>query len=248
MDAANDTAGRRRTRDLFHLGLAIDREQRDAERESGSDLALFFDRVAVRDAVRRRASGEHGGRLAHRSDIEAAAESGQQLENFRRRIRLDRVEHLSVRQRLGEVLIVVTDHVEIDDQAGSVIGAVLEEFADTCGHRHIAPLSGRRRSRRSEPPATGGVPHARNRLRRRDCCLGPDEGNPVPHCWQRRTSPFGVSGICAGKQTQKSPSVVALSRVARGERAMPVSPPAAGRGSPQSPKLWRAIPNPLRCA
>src|SRR6202047_3912157 len=67
-------------------------------------------------------------------------------------------------------------------------------------------------------------------LRHCDCCLGPDEGDPVPHCWQRWTSPFGVPGIGAGSN-QKSPSVVALSRVASGELAMPVSPPAAGRGS-----------------
>jgi hypothetical protein len=36
---------------------------------------------------------------------------------------------------------------------------------------------------------------------------------------------------------QKSPSVVALSRVARGERAMPVSPPAAGRWSKEGEDL-----------
>ena len=43
---------------------------------------------------------------------------------------------------------------------------------------------------------------------------------------------------------QKSPSVVALSRVPRGERGAPVSPPAAGRGSPPSLTLRRAFPNP----
>src|SRR5579872_2357670 len=90
-------------------------------------------------------------------------------------------------------------------------------------------LSGRRRGRRGEPPVTRAVPHHAEAVYVTVCCLGPDEGDPVPHCWQRWTSPFGVPGIGAGSN-QKSPSVVALSRVARGERAVPVSPPAAGRG------------------
>jgi hypothetical protein len=78
----------------------------------------------------------------------------------------------------------------------------------------------------SSPNPTGGVAAKVNLLqrslfrtiaecfRRRDCCLGPDEGDPVPHCWQRWTSLSGVPGIGAGSN-QKSPSVVALSRVAR---------------------------------
>src|SRR5271156_4411391 len=81
-----------------------------------------------------------------------------------------------------------------------------------------------------------GPARLRNALRRRDCCLGPDEGNPVPHCWQRWTSLSGVPGIGAGSN-QKSPSVVALSRVASGELALPVSPPAAGRGSKEVASL-----------
>jgi hypothetical protein len=43
----------------------------------------------------------------------------------------------------------------------------------------------------------------RSHLHRRDCCLGPDEGDPVPHCWQRWTSPFGVPGIGAGSEPKK---------------------------------------------
>src|SRR5689334_25299742 len=88
-----------------------------------------------------------------------------------------------------------------------------------------------RRSRRDQPPATLTA----LRLKRSFCVAVfaasvRIRGSPVPHCWQRRTSLFGVPGIRAGSN-QKSPSVVALSRVARGERASPVSPPAAGRGS-----------------
>ena len=48
---------------------------------------------------------------------------------------------------------------------------------------------------------------------------------------------LSVSPALAPVANQKSPSVVALSRVARGERAMPVSPPAAGRGSKEVASL-----------
>src|SRR5271167_2600484 len=41
---------------------------------------------------------------------------------------------------------------------------------------------------------------------------------------------LSVSPALAPAVIQKSPSVVALSRVASGELALPVSPPAAGRG------------------
>ena len=75
-------------------------------------------------------------RLRQRSDVEAAAEPGQELEDFRRRIGLDGIEHFGVRQRLGEVLIVVADDIEIDDEAGSAVETLLQEFADTRGHSH----------------------------------------------------------------------------------------------------------------
>ena len=139
MDAADHAAAGRGARHLLDLGLAVDREQRDAEPEGFGDLALFLDGVAVGDAVRRRAGGEHLVGLGQRGDVEAAAEIGQQLEDFRRRIGFDGVEHLGVRQHLGEVLIVLAHDVEIDDEAGSVIGAMLEKFADACGHATQLP-------------------------------------------------------------------------------------------------------------
>ena len=134
MDAADHPAAGRGARDLLHLGLAIDGEQGHAEPEGGGDLALFLDGVAVGDAVGRGAGGEHVVRLGDRGDVEAAAEAGQQLENFRRRIGLHGVVHLGVRQHLGEVQVVLADDVEIDDEAGSVIGTLLQKFADACGH------------------------------------------------------------------------------------------------------------------
>src|SRR5437868_3328445 len=53
-------------------------------------------------------------------------------------------------------------------------------------------------------------------------------GDPDPHARQGRTSLFGDRQRSV--VTKKARSVVALSRVPRGERGAPVSPPAAGRG------------------
>ena len=162
---------------------------------------------------------------------------GQELEDFRRRVGLDGIEHLAVGQRLGEVEVVLADDVEVDHEAGSVIGALLEEFADACGHCH--PL----------PNPTGGVAAEVNLLRRarfrtiaEPACVA-----VIAALVRMREIPFrtagkdgqalSVSPALAPVANQKSPSVVALSRVARGERAMPVSPPAAGRGSKEVASL-----------
>lgn len=48
-----------------------------------------------------------------------------------------------------------------------------------------------------------------------------------PHAWQRWTSLFGFHAFGGHRETKKARSVVALSRVPRGERGTPVSPPAA---------------------
>src|SRR5262249_12591622 len=58
-DAAEDAAPRRCTGDLLNLGLAIDRVEANAERVGAGDITLFFDRVAVADAVGRGTGGEH---------------------------------------------------------------------------------------------------------------------------------------------------------------------------------------------
>src|SRR5450759_242771 len=75
MDAADHAAARGGTGDLVHLRLAVDREQGDAELEGSGDLALFFDRIAVGDAVWRATGGEHGLRFLHRGDVEGRAGS-----------------------------------------------------------------------------------------------------------------------------------------------------------------------------
>ncbi len=139
MDAADHAAAGRRARDLLHLRLAVDREQAHAERVGGGDFALLLDRVAVGDAVGRAAGREHGLRLADRGHVEARAEIGEQLQDRRLRIGLHGIEHARVRQRLGESQIILADDVEIDDEAGSLVAALLQEFADACGHLRISP-------------------------------------------------------------------------------------------------------------
>ena len=121
MDAADHARAGRGARDLLDLGLAVDREQRDAELEGGGDLALLLDGVAVGDAVRRGAGGQHRLGLAHRGDVEARAELGQELEDLRRRIGLHGVEHLAVGQRLGERQVVLAHDVEVDHEAGPFV-------------------------------------------------------------------------------------------------------------------------------
>src|SRR6202050_3270228 len=155
MDSANHPDAGGSACDLFDLGLAIDGKQRNAELGRGGDLALLLDGVAVGDAVRRGAGGEHRFGFADRGDVEAAAEPGKNLQDLRGRVRLDGVEHFAVRQRLSEALIVLADDVEVEHEAGAVLDAMLEKFADACRHCDATPPSGRRRSRLVEPPATG---------------------------------------------------------------------------------------------
>src|SRR5471032_1072638 len=70
MNAADHADAWGGTGDLVDLRLAVDREQRDAELEGGGDLALFLDGVAVGNAVRSAAGGQHRLRLLHRGNVE----------------------------------------------------------------------------------------------------------------------------------------------------------------------------------
>ena len=133
-DAAEDAASRCGARDFLDFGLAIDREKADAERVGARDVTLLLDRVAVGDAVRRRARREHEFDLRHRSGVEARTESGQERQHLRRRIGLHGVEHTRVGERLGEGLIVVANDVEVDDKARPVVGTIKQEIADARGH------------------------------------------------------------------------------------------------------------------
>ena len=82
-DAAEHLRARRGARDLLDFGLAIDREQAHAERVGARDVALLLDRVAVADAVGRRAGGHRLLDLGDRSGVEARAETSEQVEDFR---------------------------------------------------------------------------------------------------------------------------------------------------------------------
>ncbi len=111
--------------DLFHLGLAVDRVEADAERVGAGDVPLLLDGVAVGDAVGRGAGGQRQFDLGDRGGVEAGAELGQQRQHLRRRVGLDRVEDAGVGQRLGEGGVVVADDLEIDDEAGPLVFAGL---------------------------------------------------------------------------------------------------------------------------
>ena len=64
-DAAEHFRARSDARDLLDFGLAIDREEPDAERIGARDVALLLDRVAEGDAVRRGTGGKRHLDLRH---------------------------------------------------------------------------------------------------------------------------------------------------------------------------------------
>ena len=84
--------------DLLDLGLAIDREQADAELQRAADAALLLDGVAVGDPVGGGAGGQHHLHLGHRRGVEAGAHLGEQAQHLGGRVRLHGVEHAGVRQ------------------------------------------------------------------------------------------------------------------------------------------------------
>src|SRR5262249_54827004 len=118
-----------------------------AERKGPRDVALLLDGVAIGDAVGRGASRQHHLDLGDRGGVEAGAQLGEQAQDLRRRVRLHGVEHARVGQRLGEGLVVVTDDVEIDDQAWCVVfplrASLAEELADALGHGALPTGQGR---------------------------------------------------------------------------------------------------------
>ena len=228
-EAAEHTRAGGGTGDLLHLGLAVDREQTDAEREGARDVALLLDRIAVGDAVGRGAGRERHLDLGDRGGVEAGAERGEQRQHLRRRVRLHGVEHARVGQRLGKGGIIVADDVEIDDEARALVTTIAQERRGCA--RSLALSSPRLNGRRTARLKFGRRTVRRQRERRlraavrwrhdgreglftRRCCLGLERENPVPHARQRRTSLFGVD-LWRANETKKARSVVALSRVPR---------------------------------
>ena len=146
-DAAEHAAAGGGAGDLLDLGLAVDREETDAERVGAGDVPFLLDGVAEADAVRRGAGRQHHLDLGDRGGVEAGAERGEQRQHLRRRVRLHGIEHARVGQRLGEGLVVVAHDVEIDDEAGPVVFAVAEEVANASCHSEEFPIRYARRCR-----------------------------------------------------------------------------------------------------
>ena len=143
-DAAEHARTRRGAGDLLDFGLAVDGVEPHPEREGARDVALFLDRVAEADAVGRRAGGERLLDLGRARAIEAGAEIGEQVEDLRRRVGLDGVEHPRIRQRLGEMRVVFAHDVEVDDEARAVFGIAEHELLDAIGHSGIPHATGSR--------------------------------------------------------------------------------------------------------
>ena len=133
-DAAEHFRAGRRAGDLLDLGLAVDRVKAHAERVGARDVTLLLDRVAIGDAVGRRAGRERHLDLGDRSGVEAGAKLRQEREHFRRRIGLHGVEHAGVGQGLRKHRVVVAHDIEVDDEARPVIAAIAQEVADALSH------------------------------------------------------------------------------------------------------------------
>ena len=104
----------RGARDLLDLGLAIDREEADAELEARAMSRSFLIVLPKEMRSGRRAGGEAMLDLDDRGRVEARAELREQLEHLRRRVRLHGVEHARVGKRPGELRVVVAHDVEVE--------------------------------------------------------------------------------------------------------------------------------------
>ena len=239
-EAAEDLGAGRGAGDLFHLGLAVDREQADAERKGARDVTLLLDRVAEGDALGGGAGGEHHLDLGDRGGVEAGAERDQKRQQLGRRVCLDGIEHPAVRQRLGKGAVVVTHDVEIDDEARTIVqplfAAAAQEVMDALGHWR-APFqfkgpSGLKPLARVEvqPPALARARPASAAAALRRWTVRWGHGADAWRCrrdaaldWSGRTRsarPARQDGqassvLTFGRPTKKARSVVALSRVPR---------------------------------
>ena len=181
-------------------------------------------------AVRRGAGVERQLDLDDRGRVEARAELGEELEHLRRRVRLHGVEHARVGQGPGELGVVVAHDIEVDDQARAVLASVAQEFADALSHGAL-PTKGsmgllqgpglkfrrqaarRQRGRRHRAPVRWRHESAR-------WVLHPTmlpwigKGRPLTARPAMRNKPLRCRPL-EGQRDQKSPFVVALSRVPR---------------------------------
>src|SRR6267378_65753 len=181
-EAAEHARTRRGTRNLLNLGLAVDREQPDPEREGARDVTLLLYGVAIGNAVGRRARGKHHLDLRDRGGIETGTEAGEQRQHLRRRVRLDGVEHPRVRQCAGERPVIVAYDLKIDHEARSVVLAAAQKLMDAL--RHGALPTGKGAASRSIWPGPFGSRTTRDGdaptrgPKTLLCCLGLDWGGP----------------------------------------------------------------------
>ena len=137
-DAAEDLGARGGARDLFHLLLRIDGEERNAQRMGPRDVAFLLDGVAEGDAIGGGAGIQRHLDLRHRGGVEARAEAGQQRQDLGRRIGLHRIEDAGVGHAAREEAIVLGDDFEIDHEAGAIGTSVTQEVEDASGGGHGA--------------------------------------------------------------------------------------------------------------
>src|SRR4029079_1971947 len=140
-DAAKHARTGRGAGDLLDFLDGIDGIERDAELMGARDIALLLDRVAVGDAVGRGTGGERHFDLGHRSRVEARAQRGEERQHFGRWIGLHRIEYAGGRHGAGEAEVIVTDDLEVDDEAGALGSSVGEEVDHALrSHRRYSPI------------------------------------------------------------------------------------------------------------
>ena len=146
------------------------------------DVALLLDGVAEGDALRRGAGGQRHLDFGNRGGVEARAEAGQQLQDFRRRIGLHRIENAGIRHGAGKGVVIVGDDLEVDDEAGAFGSSVAEEVenAGGCGHVRISQKKQLQTSERFANPRDGDVELTNRLLTFRLGLIG----NTQSHCGQ----------------------------------------------------------------
>src|SRR5262249_58313947 len=165
---------------------------------------------------------------------EAGGELGEEVQHLRRRVRLHGVEHARVRQRLGESQVVVADELEIDDEAGTVLAPVTQEIADARSHGALPNSFHGRKTARVMPvlslrPSRDGDAPVRECSRPASAALDWNGESPFRTAGNdEQASTVTRADWWKAGRDQEARAVVALSRVPRGERGAPGSPPAAG--------------------
>ena len=136
-DAADQRGAGRGVGDLSELLGAVEREQRDAAPPGVLDRSVLLHGVAEGEQPRVGSGREAHVDLAGTGDVEAAAEPGEQPQQFGRGARLHRVVHLGVGQRLAQGPVLFGDHVEVEQQAGGlqVVRSEVRVVARVAGHR-----------------------------------------------------------------------------------------------------------------